>query len=749
MFAHTREGRPPTDWEPLEDHLRLVADGDGVLPGAAGFAAAFRAADWGRLVGLWHDLGKYSDEFQKRLLASTGQIAERAEHVDHATAGAQAAMQRFPAETWQLVAYCITGHHGGLLDCTSEIGLSDLKTRLRKTVPEWRAPAAVVTQPDLPPPKLDYGALPIHHDRAAFAVSVFCRMLFSCLVDADYLATEQWMDDIRSSRRPRESPDLTRLRTLLTQHIAEKTAGVAHSLVNEKRAEVLAACRAAACQPPGLFSLTVPTGGGKTLSSLAFALDHAVTHGLRRVIYAIPFTSIVEQTASVFRDALADAGPDTILEHHSNLDPDSESPSSRLAAENWDAPLIVTTNVQLLESLFSNKTSRCRKLHRIAQSVIILDEAQTLPVEFLRPTIAMLEELCRNFGCTIVLCTATQPAISHRPGEFDIGLRNVREIISDPAPLFDALRRTTVHRVGKLPDEELAPRLAELNQVLCIVNTKSHAAALYSLVRANTSDGVFHLSTRLCAAHRADLLHEIRRRLRAGLPCRVVSTQLIEAGVDIDFPVVYRAVCGLDSLAQAAGRCNREGRRPSGDVFLFEPEKAPPSMFRKQIQAASEVAACHDDLLSLDAIEQYFRLHYWQRKQTATQGVDGWDSQGIMKKFARGTKLPWHFQFQSAAEAYRLIADRETPLIVPYGPLGSEICDELLRADPVTARLLRRAQRYTVGVLDRELTDLRTSCAVAPTSCELWILQDERNYDLARGLVTEDGDGRDPTPLVV
>ena len=325
---------------------------------------------------------------------------------------------------------------------------------------------------------------------------------------------------------------------------------------------MLADCLAAAPLAPGFFALNVPTGGGKTYSSLAFALAHALAHDLRRVVVAIPFTSIIEQTADAYRQALGVLTERGLVEHHCSLAPAKDTRANQLAAENWDAPLVVTTNVQLYESLFAAAATPCRKVHRLVRSVIVLDEAQTIPVELLRPTLLALQELVCHYGCTVVLCTATQPALEWRAGEFELGLRNVRPIIQDQAALFAALRRVEVVRVGRLGDEALADLIAAEHAALCIVNTRRHAAELYdALVARGGPAGCYHLSTFMCAQHRRDQLAEIRRRLRDSQPCRLVSTQLIEAGVDVDFPAVYRAPAGFDSLAQAAGRCNREGSR--------------------------------------------------------------------------------------------------------------------------------------------------------------------------------------------
>ncbi len=724
-YAHTLP--PPhgrQDWESLIDHLRQVAEGDGgALPGAADFAAAFGAGEWGRLAGWWHDLGKYSDAFQRYLCSSTAAGGDDDEHrgevagrVDHSTAGAQHAASC--GALGAILAYCLAGHHPGLPDHIG--GEAGLSLRLKKQIEPFAAAPNDILNMALPaPPKLQPTG---DRRRDAFTISFFIRMLFSCLVDADFLATEWFMQPQRARERPTQPATPADMLVRLDKYLEDKQLESADTEVNCRRREVLAACREKAVLPPGLFSLNVPTGGGKTLSSLAFALTHAQRHGLRRVVYAIPFTSIIEQTAGVFREALDDLA-DQVLEHHSSLDPDDprrQSERSRLAAENFDASLIVTTNVQLFESLFACRTSRCRKLHRLAKSVIVLDEAQSLPPNLLAPTLAALDELVRNYGATVVLCTATQPAVEKREG-FAIGLANVTPIITDPQSLHDALRRTDVRPAGDLTDEQIVEKLRGERQVLCIVNSRRHAAELFRLL---DDPRALHLSACMCAEHRSEIVAEIRRRLDPAVnePCRVISTQVIEAGVDVDFPAVYRAAAGLDSVAQAAGRCNREGRltddtgqsRPGRVVVFDYDEKAhrPPPFVRHAAGHFREVAPEHEaDLLAPGAIEAYFRLHYWQQGGEDGRGWDkGRGGESVMTCFGGVSGEPLHHQFREGAQRYRFIDDSQVSILVPYGR-GEQLIKELERMpdlpDPKDLRRFdRMAQRYVVGVREHDLRKL-------------------------------------------
>ncbi|MCA9251025.1 MAG: CRISPR-associated helicase Cas3' [Phycisphaerae bacterium] len=717
--------------------MNLVADGDESFPGASGFAEAFSADAWARILGLWHDLGKYSREFQEYILGANGYEASLETlrtpgKVDHSTAGAQYALKAFGPEVGRLLAYCIAGHHGGLPDSIDESpGSRGLRDRLAKPVPNFsNAPEAILNQTSPELPALNLG----NSDReAAFRLSVFCRMLFSCLVDADFLATESFMSPDRARVRPSGCPTPRQLEKVLDAYLDNVLRKAEPTEVNQQRRSVLDGCRKAAERRQGFFSLTVPTGGGKTLSSMAFALKHAAQHKLRRVIYAIPFTSIIEQNAKVFRDALKNAGEDVVLEHHCNLDPEQETVTGRLAAENWNAPVVVTTNVQFFESLFANKPSRCRKLHRIARSVIILDEAQTLRVDLLKPTLAMLAELVRNYGCSIVLCSATQPAVKYRT-DFPIGLSDVHEIVTDVPKLFKALERVELNRLGKLDDDALVERLLdeENRRSLCVVNTRGHAAKLFSLLQEQSVDPVFHLSAQMCPAHRSDVLTTIRERLEDPQPsCRVISTQLVEAGVDLDFPVVFRAIAGLDSILQAAGRCNREGRLHRGHVFVFETEGGSFHEVRQAANETREVARAHADLTSLAAIEDFFRLHYWQRK-------DRWDEHEIMGATSL-SKDGLHAQFREVADSYKLIRNEQASIIVPYGTKGKALIEQLRAVGSAQEtipewKLRRQLQQYTVSIHQQQLEQLIENTVLEPLHERYWVICNENAYDETVGL---------------
>ncbi len=762
--AHTLEGRERSEWEPLEDHLLEVARRIGDHDGSGGFAAAFDACDIGRLAGLWHDLGKYSTAFQTMLNRShAGQGHDR---VDHSTAGALHAIESLRTKKEMkdaalALAFVIAGHHAGLADLgtSNSVDESTLLRRLKSPPPECQDARSHAPE-WLRIETLRHVPRQLCHDTQATPIrrSMFIRMLFSALIDADRLATERAVNPETSSLRPTVHPRIADLRAALDTYLESRVDRTQPlSSINRIRAGLLADCRSAAAKPPGLFTLTAPTGSGKTLSSMAFALAHAETHGLERVIYALPFTSVTEQNAGVFRNVFASIGPDVVLEHHSAYDAErAQDPASRgaraqdetmspgerrrqLAVENWDSRVVVTTNVQLLESLFASETKRCRKLHRIARSVIILDEAQSLPAELLRPTLAAIHELVAMYGVTVVLCSATMPAVMRR-SEFPIGLdpAAVTEIVPDRVELAATMRRVRVRVTGLLSDEEVAAQVAGHEQTLLVLNTRPHAARVFGLVKNRASD-VLHLSASMCPAHRADRVKEIKQRLRDGLPCRVVSTQVVEAGIDIDFPRVFRAMAGLDSIVQAAGRCNREGKFPSGEVVVFETDEQPTGDIGIAAASTREVLG-HEpgqpapDPLDLATIEHYFRQHYWSKGPPEP----GWDGRvGPDGRRCGITKMLEDLNFASASGQYRIIEEGLIGIVVPYGREGVLICEEVDRSHLLSGaeqrNTRRRAQRYTVGVRPWQLRTLLESVLCHETESGMFVLGSEA-YDEHVGL---------------
>lgn len=762
----------------LFDHLQAVAEG-------AKCSAPAALAPLGEIAGRWHDLGKFRPGFQRYVgcdenLHVEGRAVVSAEKT-HSAAGALHALQCLRATPgpagamvgW-LLAHLIAGHHHGLYDHAA------LQDRLLPqgaggpaSVTEYREALAACTAvaPELliPPATLDAlawlkqvpGLAPAGtgHEPEPLALSLAIRMLFSALVDADFLDTEAYFDADRAAARQGHAP-LSWYGQRLDEHLSglarqARELGREGDAVMRARAQVLADCRAAAVRAPGVFSLQVPTGGGKTLASLAFALAHAQRHGFDRVVVAIPYTSIVEQTADVLAGIFGRAA---VVEHHSQTDADDARATarSRLACENWDAPLIVTTNVQLLESLFAARTSRCRKLHRLQRSVIVLDEAQVLPPPFLQPTLDALRLLSAHYAATIVSCTATQPILTdlqrfdarHSLRGLTRGDAKPHEIVREVAPLYAALERVRfewpedLHNTQELAG--LAERMADSECVLAIVGTRRDAAELLAAADAAAPCGqrCLHLSAAMCGQHRADTIAEIRRRLQGcqagdGRPLRVVSTQLVEAGVDVDFPVVLRALAGLDSIAQAAGRCNREGRLgPHGgrvEVFVRQLPTSLAALRRAADATRAVLGSDRPQTLAPTLFENYFRHWYGL--------FSSLDEKCVVDMLHNRRRED--MQFESAACVYRLVDDEDQcSVVVPYTPTSG---DARARDAALTAVLAGRAERWQLRALQRFVVQApardvnlwQSRGDVIEAMPGWYVLRNDTLYDPRRGLLRE------------
>lgn len=682
VFAHSRKGVSREAWQTLDDHA------DNVAAMAAAFATSFASADWARLLGELHDIGKARSSFQSYLARSNGleDVDYDASDHSHSGAGACWAARQFGV-AGHLLASCVAGHHAGLPDWVGgETPNGALAVRLeeeKSVLDESDVKAWVAAHEGgwkLPRP-------PFKFDAKTSGLSFWVRMLYSCLVDADFLDTEAFMDAERASFRS-AYPELGELEERFFATLDAKQKDALPTEVNRIRAEIRAACESAARQTPGLFSLTVPTGGGKTLSAMAFAFRHVRQFGKSRIIYVIPYTSIIEQTADTLRHFL---GAANVLEHHSNFDPAKETQQSRLASENWDAPVIVTTTVQFFESLYACKSSRCRKLHNIAESVVILDEVQLLPTKLLKPCAAAIGELAAHYGSTFVLSTATQPSLP--------GLTGVREMIPSALNLYARLKRTRYElprdRTVRKTWEQVAAELTAFDQVLCVVNTRKDCRDLFDLM----PPGTVHLSACMCGEHRSRVIASIKEKLARGEPIRVVSTQLVEAGVDIDFPIVYRAFTGLASIAQSAGRCNREGKLAApGRVVVFMPPKESP---RGELRNGEYATGDLLDMSAAPSLEsaEVFPL-YFQKLQARAHSLGEEFDDWLVKN-----ATAFQFQFREAAAAFRMIGDGSVPIIVRYGG-NKALIDQLHFAGPKRL-IMRKLQRFTVTVSPRTLDDLR------------------------------------------
>ncbi len=757
-IAHVKQAEDG-QWavHPLADHLFHTATI------AEGFGAEFHSAEWAWLAGLWHDLGKYRPAFQKHIRKSSGYdpnasiSSEKDPKKNHASTGAIYAMHYMTEQGCEAfgraLAYMIAGHHAGLPDFAK----SDVKGRsLDDTLMRDKDFLQEALSEQIPA-KVLAGCVP----KTRLPVDTLCdlhcwiRMVFSALVDADFLDTEQFMQPGKAAQREANYPDIPALLECFDAYMRKMTgaldAQAKTSEVNRLRAEVLQQARGKAKDGPGIYTLTVPTGGGKTLSSLAFALKHACVHNKQRIIYAIPYTSIIEQTANTFREVFANCG-DVVLEHHSNVEPEEsrEITTTRLAAENWHIPVVVTTTVQLFESLFAARPSRCRKLHNLVNSVIVLDETQLLPPGNLDPIRHLIKLLAKHYGVTFLLTTATptpSTGVKDAFGKILLADLGATEVIAQPARYFQRLQRViyTLPANFHSPQnwEEIAKQVQQHSSVLVVVNKRNDARQLF--VAMGKNDGtLFHLSALMCPIHRKRVIDEIKQRLEDGKPTRVVSTQLVEAGVDFDFPVVFRAVSGLDSIIQAGGRCNREGKlkdasgKPMlGQVIVFVPPTPPPEgLLTKAFETtASLLKGCQEAIDSPQMTNRYFE-HLHTR-------LSEFDSNGVLPLLQNDADAI-NIQFRTAAQRFQMIEQGQTfTVFMDYGEDEKERKKVktwlgMLASGQMDRWLIRKLQPYSISLYHYQKQALLNANAIEETESGYYIIAGPGVYDERLGFIGDE-----------
>lgn len=751
QIAHVRVLEDDSyETQPLLDHLHGVAEM------AQSYAERITTypelGEIGYLLGLLHDLGKYQEGFQRYIRQQSGlDPTLNGWRTPHSPAGARYAYDLKQVggnqQLIKILSLCIGAHHRGLYDDS-----------------EWRGQVVRSSDTDRAVANLVKGLKPeasqleelLHKaslDKATKAwnkideddYQLLIRMLFSCLVDADFLDTERFMSPDKSLARQSAKASLKEMRVQLEEYVSHFNR---EGRINEVRAAFLDQCRNhGRTAQRKIYSLTLPTGAGKTVSSMMWALEHAIAQGCERIIYVIPYTSIITQTAQTFREIF---GADQVLEHHSDVDvkerPDEAMEYTKLMTENWDVPLIVTTNVQFFESLYAHRVCRCRKLHNICNSVVVFDEVQMFPPRLLNPILRVVESLHYAFRVEPLFCTATLPVFdkdilsdSKRIGhEFFFLEESIQEVVPYDAKLFAPFDKVRYHWDPlRLSTEELAERLTEYESFLCIVNSRNDAARLYTALQAQdkSGEGLIHLSRRMCSAHIQERIEEIRRRLKAGEPVRVVSTQLVEAGVDLDFPVVYRAMAGLDSVMQAAGRCNREGRMVEpGEVYIFSLTDGT-NAFGEMSWAQGALEDLLNRLAEQGApqraeIEHYYRAFY--------NDVDCFDN----KRDKEVSKLLWdvdddrceelRFDYETASEYFKYIEDQSTSIVVPYDKAGKAIIKKLQSNIPLTRQEYRQMNRLTVSLYENDCLTLGSSISVSESG--IAYLTDDKLYSTKTGI---------------
>jgi CRISPR-associated endonuclease/helicase Cas3 len=704
----------PSDTEPKEWPIQSNTDhSNGVAKLAAKFANELGMSSFGMIEGLLHDKGKEQIGFQQYIQGVTKYKNIAYQRTPHAFVGALLAKKLYP-QFYPLLSYPIMGHHAGLPDS------DNFEETMRKSIPSDVA----IEKLDILPKtdkQLQTDKQDIHH---------VIRMLYSCLVDADFLDTESFMNADNAYLRGNKA-ELKDLLPLLERKLHE-FKNSKPSAVNQIRAEIQAQCIKSSEDKPGFFSLTVPTGGGKTISSIVWAIRHAIKYGKKRIIIAIPYTSIITQTAQTLREIF---GEDNVLEHHSNTDPDKIIDKKlalemKLATENWDYPIIVTTNVELFESMFSNKPSSCRKLHNICNSVLILDEVQTLPLEYLQPIVDSLKTYQRILGTTVLFTTASLPALKgdirhgSKPNAVLHGIEEIKEIIPESFRLHERLRRVNLHFDDKRSSyDEIAERLSKYDRVLCIVNTRKDAMEIFT--RLPKEGLTLHLSRMMCSQHIRETIDKIKKSLLDDNQkvIRVIATQLIEAGVDIDFPIVFRQEAGLDSILQAAGRCNREGKLDISDSYVFRLDKPLPPGYISNAANAQKNLPNDMDWFAPQTMIQYFIQLY-----SRTENFDKADINYYLYK-------PFDFNFETAAKEFKLIDDSSISVIVNYGN-SYELITKLVK-DGVNYRMMKKLGQYSVNIHEKVFKELFKSDIIQEVLQGIYFLPDKEQYDEERGLMIE------------
>lgn len=711
LISHIRNNRRGEieAYQSLDDHSL------GVAKYAYIFANEFGMGNWGHIIGVLHDKGKEKKEFQNYILDINGVPSHKnwTQHgKQHAYVGSIIARKMYGRSANNFIVNQIVSHHTGLHD------YDEIENIINQNIPS--EVNTNIEKEKLDVPKFKMQDTDFHH---------LARMLFSCLVDADFLDTEDFMDKESSALRKNKAT-LKDLLPLLENKLKELKAKADHSDVNVIRNKVLQQCIKMADTAIGFYSLTVPTGGGKTFSSLAWAMKHAIRNGQKRIIIAIPYTSIIVQTASVLRSIF---GEENVLEHHSNVDPEQIKDERlqekmKLATENWDYPIIVTTNVQLFESMFSNKPSVCRKLHNIVNSVVILDEVQTLPMDYLQPVVDSLKTYHKLFNASFLFTTASQPVLSGliegcNPKAVFKGIDHITEIIPREFKLHDKLRRVklTINNEGRTYDE-VAEMLIKHKRVLCIVNTRCDAKELYTRL---PQEGItLHLSKMMCPAHISETLEILKKALKDDTNeiIRVVSTQLIEAGVDIDFPVVYRQEAGLDSVLQAAGRCNREGKNGLSTTYVFSLSKEH-NLPRGDMQAANNARlslGAGIDWFAPDVMTSYFKQLYCRKECFDVKD---------MKHYLYNPK---EICFATAAKEFQLIEDNGINAVVCWRN-SFELIQQLLEKGP-SYILIKKLSKYMVNINKADFKSLLDMGVISEKKEGLFVVDYKQQYDEHIGL---------------
>lgn len=695
----------------LKAHLTAVSK----LTGQ--FTNKFTSSEIGELIGLLHDIGKYQEDFQNKIRTSSNKI------IDHSTAGAKILTEEIK-EMGTLYGLPIACHHTGLMNFGTNASMSNTyysrlenyEDKIIETIKNNYAKDCIFPQFNIP----KFNKKCDSPETMGYTLSFYLRMLLSALVDADRINSEEFSSKIK---RKQPKIDIEKMLKIFEEKLPKPN----DLEINKIRNQVLNECINCGKQEQGLFTLTAPTGVGKTLSSLAFALNHINEHNLERIIYVIPYTSIIEQNANVFKNIFSSLG-NIVLEHHSNIVNENLTPEEEIqikwATENWDVPIVVTTNVQFFNSIFSSNASDNRKIHNLANSVIIFDEVQMLPLEYIAPCMTAISELILNYKSTAVLCSATQPCID----KYKYTSIKTTEIITNPVDLFNRMKRVEYKNIGKINSDKIIELSQKEKQCLIIVNSRKHAYYLYNKFKEKRNN-VFHLSTLMYSKHRNETLSNIKNKLKNNEEVIVISTQLIEAGVDVDFPVVFREIAGLDNIIQSGGRANRNGKLKNGIVYIFESiddfAKIPKSI-RPFADIFNEIYLEEkENSFELYGIEKYFnKLHKYIGKENL-------DSQNILNEFKLGRTIPI-LNYKDVSDKFSYIQNNTYSIIVENE--DNKVLIQLMENGKINKEILRQLTQYSVNIYKYELDKLIENNVIIKTKTGLLILCNPNYYNAETGL---------------
>jgi len=725
MYYGHSNGNKKEYWEPLSDHLEKTANMTKL------FAEKFNLGKLGYIIGLIHDIGKYSEDFQNKLLKEAGLPYNKIIGNSHHSliTGEYLFNKDNKNNIYKILYYIISAHHTYLHD---HYNLFGKKSGYIEEISKKIDDKIILEFNNINLKELEEEIIKKVGKKSEFCLSVLIRMLYSCLIDSDCLCSENFMDINKFNKRSKYNNIDELLNVFSNDFLPEFKKSKSCTFINNERNKILQKCIEESKELSNIYTLRVPTGLGKTISSMAFALNHAKIYNKDRIIYVIPYCSIIEQTADIFRKIFGN----NVIEHHSNINYDNINENdNNLACENWDAPIIITTSVQFFESLFSSNRSSCRKLHNIANSVVIMDEIQLLPIKYINPIFEMIKELYNNYKTTFILTTATMPLLkSKTTNTFNFNGIETKEIINNPNELYNKFIRTEINTINNLEPitfDDVANKINNYNTVLAVVNTRKNCENLYNILKSKNNNFLYHLSNNMCGKHKSEVIKEIMKRLYEKLETKVVSTQIIEAGVDISFPIVFREITGIDSIEQIRGRCNREGEYKIGQVYIFRFDKLPNfGDLKLSTEIGLTILKREKPIITLKEVNEYFEKMYWAQELNL-------DKKEIIPKLKNDAYM--RFEFNKASKEFKIIEDYQIPIVIQYDKNCEEIIKLIKKNNNITFKNQRNLQRYIINISKKDYDYFKENKYTKPLieDNELHYLDKKELYNNKTGIILQ------------